>query len=409
VQRTRAGFRLALTDSAPKADSTFGIFPPIPALAANACRWAAFYTMKRNKFMQSSPQFIATHANIIAWANFFICTLNFIVQRNDLSGQLELEPSLVIFSILCVSMPLIIGFISKKQDDLSPIVQEILINDKQQNEISNWYKYINWDSYWSYSSPMIVGVLGLITMLVLGIPWKGLALITFIITAIIFLVNLGSLSWCYASMLLWLWKITTKSTPKVEPFMSSVIGLKKLNNKFLMIFSTGIIIYIFAIVGVWILPFGTWFLLSTKLGQWWIFPLAIVITGYFIASQYMFHVFMKKIKYQRLQELDFLLNKLMKRWLFNSDKDFGYIGFSAIDQQTVHGKAGHHSLSPRLSTVSAEFPNNQNYAEIVSELLKWRSIIDGEAESPLNFATSVAIIGSLIMPTIQTIINLFIK
>ena len=28
-------------DSAPKANSTFGIFLPNPALAANACRWLA--------------------------------------------------------------------------------------------------------------------------------------------------------------------------------------------------------------------------------------------------------------------------------------------------------------------------------------------------------------------------------
>jgi hypothetical protein len=41
VQRTRAGFRLALTDSAPLAFSTFGFFLPSPALAANASRWLA--------------------------------------------------------------------------------------------------------------------------------------------------------------------------------------------------------------------------------------------------------------------------------------------------------------------------------------------------------------------------------
>jgi len=38
VQRTRAGFRLALMDSAPLAGSTVWFFLPNPALAANACR-----------------------------------------------------------------------------------------------------------------------------------------------------------------------------------------------------------------------------------------------------------------------------------------------------------------------------------------------------------------------------------
>jgi len=45
VQRTRAGFRLALRDSAPLADSTFGFFLPIPALAANARRWLLPFSM----------------------------------------------------------------------------------------------------------------------------------------------------------------------------------------------------------------------------------------------------------------------------------------------------------------------------------------------------------------------------
>jgi hypothetical protein len=41
VQRTRVGFTLPSRDSAPLAGSPFGIFPPNPALAANACRSAA--------------------------------------------------------------------------------------------------------------------------------------------------------------------------------------------------------------------------------------------------------------------------------------------------------------------------------------------------------------------------------
>jgi len=40
VQRTSAGVAHTFRDSAPKADSPFGFFPPLPALAANACRSA---------------------------------------------------------------------------------------------------------------------------------------------------------------------------------------------------------------------------------------------------------------------------------------------------------------------------------------------------------------------------------
>jgi len=46
VHWTSAGVAHTWGDSAPKADSPFGIFPPNPALASNACRWAFVLQIK---------------------------------------------------------------------------------------------------------------------------------------------------------------------------------------------------------------------------------------------------------------------------------------------------------------------------------------------------------------------------
>jgi len=320
--------------------------------------------------IKSPPLFISTYSKALAIFSAFVVVINFVAQRIDKSGQPNLEPSLAVYSLLCILMPIIIGYIGKKQNEFFLVMQNILVKNKSQDDIFDWFKFLSWESLWAYLFPVVLGTSGIITMIILGIPWTGLAYITFIPTAILFLISLGSVSWCYLCILLWLWKISAKGTPVVEPFISQEIKFKQLNGIFLNIFFTGVVIYTLAIVGVWILPFGTWFLLSTKLGQWWIFPLAIAVIFYFILSQYFFHKIMQQIKYQRLQAIDILIDKTMKKWTRNSDK---------------------------------------NFSDFVAELIKLRGIVKEEAETPLNITTSITIIGSLLVPVFQSVINLLSK
>lgn len=124
-------------------------------------------------------------------------------------------------------------------------------------------------------------------------------------------------------------------------------------------------------MSIWALPWGEFLLTNDNLfTRLWVFPIAIIVIGYFLAIQFIIHRLLAISKAIRLEKIDRKLQGL------SDDK------------------------------------NDSNFdmkLKLMDELINWRKIVEAEPEWPLSIQTSLGVIGTVLIPTLVSISDFFTR
>ncbi|GJQ34342.1 MAG: hypothetical protein JETCAE01_03520 [Anaerolineaceae bacterium] len=313
---------------------------------------------------------ISSYSGLISIGVITLTVINIIYQRSYI-WQPDLLASQLIIGISTALIPIFIKSNYKKIALISPILEDITY-ESNPKQLSNKIKRIE-KSVWADIFPIAVTLLGTYTLYLFGSPWRfayPFAHNIFSIFVFIFFFIAGSLGWQYISLIAILYS-ASKMDVNASIFAWPARQVKRLNQITIEIYFAGTAIYIGAILSIWTLPWGNFFLTNDNLfTRLWVFPIAIIVIIYFLTTQYLIHRIIVTSKDIRLEKIDAELENLIEK------------------KNKV---------------------NSETNIKLISELISWRRKIEDASEWPFNIQTSLGIIGGVLLPTIGSISDLFIK
>lgn len=321
---------------------------------------------------------ITTFPGLIShWALSFsigmaLLTIMNLVVQHAYTWRPELAPSQIFIGLAAAISPLIVRKNEKKITLVASLLLDIASESEHKTFLGNQIRIIQ-GSMGANVLPSAITSLGLLSLLVFGSPWRSvnpIAHVLFSIFVLVFFFVAGSLGWQYIVLISMLYAAST-SEIEANIFTWPARQIKKLNQIILEIYLAGVLIYIGAILAVWSLPWGKSLLTNDNLfTNLWVFPIAIIVIGYFLAIQYLIHRLFSTLKDSRLEKID-----------------------------------------RKLESLSNETNNSVQDEKIrfISELINWRKVVDAQPEWPLNLQTFLGVIGSVLLPTIVSVSELFLK
>lgn len=322
-----------------------------------------------SKSKVSVPKIIAPLYSHPIWSFavlLFIVVFVFATQYFQNELYAAFIPSVGAFSILSLLTPFIGNYLYKTFLSLQDTVNTLTEANQQE-----WFLQQKLFAFGINLRSVIVIILlalgGEITnrYLVWGI-WTGAAKFFYFFHAALLFGILGMLGWAYFGILLFAYRLK-KLDYDLEPFETKKDEFDKLNSAFLRMFIAGVILYFGAIIAGWLSPLGS-YILQISMLQYWIFPLAIIVIGFFVLVQFFLHEIMKKAKNIRLRKISLLIRKHYLEW--------------EKSQSPTHGTA-------------------------INDLFSWKEKIEKEKEFPFDFLTIASVLVTVLLPTIKTIIELF--
>jgi hypothetical protein len=273
--------------------------------------------------------------------------------------------SVGILSILSLLTPLFTYYLYRTFLSLQDIAST-LTETNQQEWFLQQKQFIFGVNHWSIIVVVLLAIGGEITnyYLVWGI-WTGIAKFFYFLHAGILFSILGMLVWTYFGILLFTYRLSNLHIDP-EPFETKRDEFDKLNASLLGMFFAGVIMYLGAIISGWLSPFSS-YMLQQFILQYWVFPLAVVVLGFFVLIQYFLHTMMKKAKRIRLNKILLLIRKHYSEW---------------------------------------EKSQSANHSAAINDLLSWKEKIEKETDFPFDFFTIASVLVTVLLPTIKTIIEL---
>jgi len=325
--------------------------------------------MKMTKLKAFPPKVIApiySHPAGSFAVLVFMVLLVFATQYFQNELYPDFTPSVGAFSILSLLTPFIANYLYKTFLSLQETVNT-LTESNQQEWFLQQKTFTFGINLWSVIIIIALALGGEITnrYLVWGI-WTGAAKVFYFLHAALLFGILGMLGWSYFGILLFAYRLKSLKYD-LEPFETKKDEFDKLNSSFLGMFIAGVILYIGAIAAGWLSPLGS-YMLEIPMLQYWIFPLAIVVIGFFVLIQFFLHEIMKEAKKVRLNKISLLIRKHYNEW--------------EKSQSSIHGTA-------------------------INDLLSWKEKIEKETDFPFDFLTIASVIVTVLLPTIRTIVELF--
>lgn len=292
--------------------------------------------------------------------------INLVIQRL-LDWKIQFVYAEIGFSILALLSPWIATFLYNQTNSLLAILERIV--DLPREEITLWYRaQMNFifGGLRAYILAALISVAGIMTMTYLGLPWLRSVNLVFTFFWGVFMFVIGIVGWIYIGLLLFLYRFS-RLQAKGKPFERLDDEYQDINNTYVKIFIPGVILYLGIIFALWASGVET-MAIYNPLGRLWVFPMAVAVVGFFLASQYFIHRSILSSKKSRLNEIDKLLKETYKLWL---------------DDRSVER------------------------AKTITELTNWRNNISQEREWALNFQSNLAVVTGLLLPTIKTIVDFF--
>jgi hypothetical protein len=309
--------------------------------------------------------------SLYPWTTAVILTcvnIYFIFAQGDFASRVFLLPHKLAIIGLSIAIPFIAFYINNIVNSLPTVINKFSEDKNAINEIFSKYKTRVYGSWASYILPIFFAIVGLRSIISLGIPWLGKAATMYEALVCLFLVIVGAIGWHFLNFLLLL-RAIGKLNIIGDPFYWPYKYFSILNQKSLEVFGLGAILYLGAIITVWLIPWGTLLLLSGSFSYFWSFPLAAIVLAYFIVSQFYIHNIIKASKENRVEKIDELLGRI-----FNESID-----------------------SKRKSSVD------------INQLITWRNIVTSEIDWPINIRSNVAIFSAILSPAIGTLIEFMLR
>lgn len=207
---------------------------------------------------------------------------------------------------------------------------------------------------------------GLISTEVFGIPWTGEVRIYFYLWLLIFFIGYGMVGWLYFGLMALanhIGELEVKSSvfswPKVE--------IKRVYSIYFRLFIVGAILYIVAVISVWISPGGAWIAKNTGIGRLWVFPPGAMVIVFFLYFHYKTHLLLVQCKDRSERRLASLLTENFDKW----------------------------TSSP-----------SEEIEKTISSLMQWRKGLQDEGTWLLDFKSVLATIATLLLPTVKAVIDL---
>jgi hypothetical protein len=320
---------------------------------------------------KSIPNFVSSYALAFAVGIAAITIVSIVAQYLH-TWQPELVSSQVLIGLSAAIAPFIVRSNERKVMLIAPILQDITSAGNKKKLLVSELKRIE-GSVWASVFPIIITFLGLITLDLFGSPWRGwnpVAHYAFSIFVILFFLVAGTLGWQYSSLMITLF-VASRFDVESNIFSWPAREIKKLNQITIEIYFAGVLVYLGAILAIWALPWGKFLLTNDNLfTRLWVFPIAVIVISYFLALQYNVHRLLSTSKAIRLEKIDTKLEEL-------SD------GQNAVT----------FDINLRL----------------MNELISWRKIVEAEPEWPLNIQTSLGVIGTVLIPTLASISDIFTR
>jgi hypothetical protein len=314
----------------------------------------------------SPPAIISTYPLVISFITLFLM-LSVIVIQSLIEFHLELLPHELAVSVLAASLPFIASYIHKKMSLLPALLDHMVENEP--SDVKNFHvsqekrSYFHWAAY---LLPIIFTIIALQSVMSLGTGWWNfIAAKTYNFLIGLLLLLTGSIGWLFLSFLIYIKNIENFDIIG-EPFSWPQKYFRKLGQVSLDVFFVGVVVYLGAILTVWLIPWGKLVIFSSPFGYLWVLPLAITVISYFLVSQYLVHQVLKRSKEKRLDKIDQLLGDTYGKW----------------------------NIKP-----------GDDKTKMLGELIRWREIITNISDWPITIKTNFAVIGGLLTPVIGAIIQ----
>lgn len=281
----------------------------------------------------------------------------------------DLLPHSVALVLFLILLPFGAPYLAKKNENLGFVSKPILDEmDEKIETLIKKNKAFMFESWMSIVLPPIFGLLcaGSVAIMA-GLPWGSDPYASFVYKALLVLVFTitGSIGWqffCFEYLLFQISKLKIKG----KRFRSYSNIFRQINTITVSVVVLGTIIYIVAILIVWIIPWWKTLLFSNPFGRFWAFPIAITVLLYFLIGQYFIRQIVTQSKEKRIRKIEKLIKK------------------------------NHENCSLELS---------ENNISMFSELIKWREIISKETYGLLDFQTTIMILSGILIPALGTLID----
>ena len=325
--------------------------------------------LKRILINLSVQAIIVSNPNIAA-CGMVILAIVVIGIQYAVDWQPILLPHVMAISCIGVAIPYFAAYLNRQALLLDNIVNEITEgSDERKKGFLEDHRRRVFNDPIAFTLPIIFALVGLQTIVNLGIPWYGVAATAYNSLVFFVLTFVGGIGWLFFTLTLLLQRVSNLEISG-EPFHWPIKHFKQLNRIYMKVFASGVFLYLGALLGVWLIPWGNFLLLNTSFSYLWVLPLAGVVTLYFVLCQYYIHLIMTHSKERRIEQIDKLLDSTFKAWI--------------------------------------KMPSDDK-ASILSELINWRKLVGSEPDWPFNFQSSLAIIGSIFLPAIGTFVDIMLK
>lgn len=197
------------------------------------------------------------------------------------------------------------------------------------------------------------------------IPWRGMVLLAFYAAVAVVFAVVGQLGWSFGALLVILYR-AGQIDMAVEIFAWPRTAVRVLTRCYLSTCVVGIVLYLIAVVAIWVSPGGSWFLTDDRgpLRQFWVLPMAATIIAYVLTCQMFLYWIVRRVHEQRLTDLSLLAQRRLNEFLETRDP---------------------------------------TAASAISELLKWRESIVHEMAQNSNIPAFGTMIVTVVLPAAKTI------
>lgn len=215
-------------------------------------------------------------------------------------------------------------------------------------------------------SGFIMLVAGYLSTEIFGIPWTGGVRVLFYSWAFCFFVGYGFAAWLYVILML-VAKEVSKIKLEAQIFSWPRAALQDVFAVYMKTFLIGAVLYVGAVVTVWISPGGAWIAQNTGIGRLWVFPPGAMVVLFFLQFNFSFRAVLVGLRRSSEERLSELAESKFREWCD----------------------------SPA-----------ENSASSVDALLNWRAAIRSEDVWPLNYKSLLATVATLMLPTVKAVLEL---
>ncbi len=316
--------------------------------------------------------------SVISTSLLITPVLNFLVQYRSqwLPDFIASEAGIALLTII---LPFLVLYSLKSKKNLLFPISKII--NLQEEDISLWLNPSRKTWILIFLFGFLIDFLGILTVQpqVFGLPWIGLAKILFELWIIIFLFGYSIVVGLYIHDLAIILRLKNCCNEdrnlsfyqnNIDIFYWPIEEVRAIYYRYFKSLIIATIIYLTAVLILWVSPAGGFLAVHTNVGRLWVFPPALILIIYFIMFSFGIHSLLPKWK---INSQDKLKN------IFEKEINDYFVGYS------------------------------DKAAESIDRLLRWRDLIENKDIKIFNFKLILATIATILAPTARILLFPSIK